>query len=168
MSFTISTPRVCHLGTPVFPRTLFEDGLRQFGDECRIFSVHWKGVLVSAVWTLFYKDEVLPYYGGSLREYNHLPVNNFMYWMLIKWGCESGYRVYDFGQSKKGTGSFDFKKRWGMTMTDLPYQHLLVKGQSMPDTSPLNPKFSRAIRVWRRLPLSVTQAIGPLIARHLT
>ena len=73
-----------------------------------------------------------------------------------------------FGRSKKGTGSFDFKRRWGMAMTELPYQYLLVKSQSMPDTSPLNPKFSRAIRVSRRLPLPVTQAICPLISRHLT
>ncbi len=156
------------LGTPVFPKSLFASGLREFGNQCKIFSVHWKGTLVAAVWTLFYKDQVLPYYGGSLREYNRLAVNNFMYWMLIKYGCENGYRIFDFGRSKKGTGSFNFKKRWGMQTDDLPYQYYLVRQESLPDTSPLNPKFSLGIRAWQKLPLFVTNSLGPLISRHLT
>jgi hypothetical protein len=37
----------------------------------------------------------------------------------------------------------------------------------MPDTSPLNPKFSKAIQVWQRLPLALTQIIGPMVSKHL-
>jgi len=166
--YDVYSQSVRALGTPVFSRGLFRNGLREFGSQnCKIFSVHYQGKLVAAVWTLFYKDEVVPYYGGSLREYNHLAVNNFMYWMLIKYGCENGYRLFDFGRSKKGTGSFNFKKRWGMVMSDLPYQYALVRSQSMPDTSPLNPKYSLGIRVWQRLPLWVTNMVGPVVARHL-
>jgi FemAB-related protein (PEP-CTERM system-associated) len=165
--FGVYSRSVHELGTPVFPLQLFAGGPREFGSNCKIFSVHWKGKLVSAVWTLFYKDEVVPYFGGSIREYNRLAVNNFMYWMLMKWGCENGYRVFDFGRSKKGTGSFDFKKRWGMTMTDLSYQYALIQRQSMPDTSPLNPKFAFGVQAWRKLPLSVTRTIGPFISKHL-
>ncbi len=165
--YTVYSRSVRDLGTPVFSKRLFANGPRVFGDNCKLFSVHWKGKLVSAVWTLFYKNEVIPYYGGSIREYNRLAVNNFMYWMLIKYGCEKGFKVYDFGRSKKGTGSFDFKKRWGQVMTDLPYQYFLFRRKSLPDTSPLNPKFSLSIRLWRNLPLPIANTLGPLIARHL-
>jgi FemAB-related protein (PEP-CTERM system-associated) len=165
--FDVFSQSVHQLGTPVFPKRLFANGLKHFGSDCKIFSVHWKGKLVAAVWTLFYAGEVIPYFGGSLKDYNRLAVNNFMYWMLIRYGCENGYRIFDFGRSKKGTGSFDFKKRWGMTMTELPYQYLLVRQQSMPDYSPLNPNFSAATRIWRRLPLPLTQWIGPMVSRHL-
>jgi FemAB-related protein (PEP-CTERM system-associated) len=154
------------LGTPVFSKHLFAAGPREFGDSCKLFSVHWKGKLVSAVWTLFFMDEVIPYYGGSLREYNRLGVNNFMYWMLIKYGCENGFRIFDFGRSKKGTGSFDFKKRWGQVMSDLPYQYFLVQQKSLPDTSPLNPKFAMAIRLWSNLPSPIANTFGPIIAKH--
>ena len=165
--FDVYSQSVRQLGTPVFPKHLFVTGLEHFGSDCKIFSVHWGGKLVSAVWTLFYKDEVVPYFGGSIREYNRLAVNNFMYWMLIKYGCEHGYKIFDFGRSKKGTGSFDFKKRWGMTMSELAYEYMLVRQRTMPDTSPLNPKFSKAIELWRRLPLPVTQWIGPVVSKHL-
>ncbi len=156
------------LGTPIFTKRLFHEIKHQFGSDCRIFSVHSNGKLAAAVLTLFYQGEVVPYYGGSFREYNRLAVNNFIYWMLIRYGCENGCRVYDFGRSKKGTGSFDFKKRWGMTMLDLPYQYHLVRRTALPDTSPLNPKFSLLIRTWRHLPMPVANTIGPLISRHLT
>jgi FemAB-related protein (PEP-CTERM system-associated) len=165
--FDVYSQSVRRLGTPVFPKQLFVNGLQQFGSDCRIFSVHWHGKLASAVWTLFYGEEVVPYFGGSIHEYNRLAVNNFMYWMLMKYSCEHGYKTFDFGRSKKGTGSFDFKKRWGMRMTELPYEYFLVRRRSIPDTSPLNPKFSKAIQIWRRLPLPVTQLIGPLVSKHL-
>lgn len=165
--YRVYSHSVRNLGTPVFSRRLFANGLREFGRDCRIFSVHWKGKPVAAVWTLFYKNEIVPYYGGSIREYKSLAPNNFMYWMLIRYGCENGYRVFDFGRSKKGTGSFDFKKRWGMAMTDLPYQYYLVRKRSLPDTSPMNPKFSLGVRLWRKLPLPVANTVGPFIARHL-
>ena len=87
--------------------------------------------------------------------------------MLMKYGSENGYRIFDFGRSKQGSGSFNFKKRWGMEMSQLTYQYALVGMKSLPDTSPLNPKFARAIRLWQRLPLSVTNCLGPIISKHL-
>jgi FemAB-related protein (PEP-CTERM system-associated) len=165
--FDLYSRNVRRLGTPVFPKSLFEEGRREFGSDCKIFSVHWKGMLVAAVWALFYKDEFMSFFAASLKEYGHLSLNNFMYWMLIKYGCENGFKTFDFGRSKKGTGACEFKEHWGMTRTDLQYQYALVRRKSMPDTSPLNPKFSLGIQAWQKLPLSVTRTLGPIISKHL-
>jgi FemAB-related protein (PEP-CTERM system-associated) len=165
--FNVYSRNVRQLGTPVFPRRLFEEGRRQFGQDCRIFSVHLDGKVVAGVWALFHKDEYVSHFGASLKQYGHLSVNNFMYWMLIKYGCENGYRLFDFGRSKRGTGSCEFKEHWGMTMMPLQYQYALVRRTSMPDTSPLNPKFAMGIRAWQKLPLSVTRVLGPIISKHL-
>src|SRR5205814_1419188 len=78
--FHLYSQSVRDLGTPIFTKRVIEGGPVYFGADCKIFSVHWKGTLVSAVWTLFYKEEVVPYFGGSLRQYNHLAINNYMYW----------------------------------------------------------------------------------------
>jgi FemAB-related protein (PEP-CTERM system-associated) len=165
--FKVYSASVRNLGTPVFPRRLFANGLKAFGSECKVFSVHWKKLTVAVAWTLFYKDRLAPHYCGSLKEYNHLSVNSYMYFMIMKYARENGYRLFDFGRSKKGTGSFSFKKHWGMGMFELPYQYALIRRQSLPDMSPLNPKFSLGIEVWRRLPLPVTRLVGPMISRHL-
>ncbi|MGD2081976.1 MAG: peptidoglycan bridge formation protein FemAB, partial [Chromatiales bacterium] len=37
----------------------------------------------------------------------------------------------------------------------------------LPDVNPLNPKYERLIRLWRRLPLPIANALGPWIARDL-
>ena len=45
-----------------------------------------------------------------------------MYWELMRRACERGLKVFDFGRSKRGTGSFDFKKNWGFEATPLVYE----------------------------------------------
>ena len=165
--FDVYSRSVRDLGTPVFPKQLFVNGSQQFGSNCKIFSVHWNGKLVSAVWTLFYKDEVVPYFGGSIREYNRLAVNNFMYWMLMKYGCENGYKVFDFGRSKKGTGFFDFKKRWGMTMSDLSYQYSLFRQQTLPDTSPLRSEVLSRNRSLAKAAAWSNAIHRPMVSKHL-
>ncbi len=37
----------------------------------------------------------------------------------------------------------------------------------MPNLSRMNPRFHAAISTWQRLPVSVTQLIGPPVAKYL-
>ena len=110
---------------------------------------------------------MLPYYAGSLYEYRNLAPNDFMYWQLMKYGCENGYKVFDFGRSKVDTGSFNFKRHWGFEPKPLSYQYHLIKINELPDLSPANPKYRKKIELWRKLPLAVTKIIGPPIAKYL-
>src|SRR5581483_1840607 len=104
---------------------------------------------------------------GALKEYFHLAPSDFMYWQLMRHAAARGCKVFDFGRSKQGTGSYDFKRHWGVEPTALPYWYYAPNGQPLPDTSPLNPKLQWAIRIWRGLPLSVTNSLGPRIVRHI-
>jgi hypothetical protein len=73
--------------------------------------------------------------------------------------------MFDFGRSKLGTGSFAFKKNWGVTPTPLHYRTLLAEGRTMPEVNPLNPKYRLLIAAWKRLPLPIANAIGPFLVR---
>jgi FemAB-related protein (PEP-CTERM system-associated) len=165
--YRVYAESVRNLGTPVYPKNYFQDLQETFQDQCRALLVEHQGKCVAGVLTFFYKDQLLPYYSGSLRESLHLAPNDFMYWQLMSYGAANGYRTFDFGRSKKGTGSFDFKRHWGFEPRSLPYVYYQVNGRSIPDTSSLNPKLQWAIKIWRRLPLWLTMALGPRIARHL-
>jgi hypothetical protein len=116
--------------------------------------------------TLFFRDQVLPYYGGALKSSFQYGANDFMYWHLLCYASARGARVFDFGRSKKETGPFEFKRHWGFEPQPLPYQYDLVTATSMPDFSPRNSAFSLPIQVWKRLPLPVTQWLGPRIIRY--
>jgi hypothetical protein len=93
--------------------------------------------------------------------------NDFMYWELMRRSCTSGYRIFDFGRSKKGTGSHDFKKNWGFEPTPLHYEYKLVRATEVPDTNPLNPKYQLMIRTWQKMPIALANLIGPHIVKNL-
>ena len=81
--------------------------------------------------------------------------------------CERGCRTYDYGRSKRGTGSFAFKTNWGFEPQSLHYEYKLFNGNDVPQNNPSNPKYRAAIRLWRRLPRPVVNALGPSIVRNL-
>jgi FemAB-related protein (PEP-CTERM system-associated) len=156
-----------NLGTPVFSRTYFDRIQEVFRDRSDILTVTHDVDLVSSVMSFYFRDEVLPYFGGGTPLARHLKGNDFMYWELMRHSCGRGLRVFDFGRSKQETGSYSFKKNWGFEPSPLFYEYYLVKAKQMPDISPMNPKYQVFINAWKRLPLTVTQIIGPLIARNL-
>ncbi|MGH8064830.1 MAG: FemAB family XrtA/PEP-CTERM system-associated protein [Candidatus Entotheonellia bacterium] len=156
-----------NLGTPVFSRRFFQNLQRELGEACKILSVWHEGKMVAGVMTFFFKDWVMPYYGGGLREYFAYAINDFMYWELMRYGCEHGYRVFDFGRSKQGTGAFDFKRHWGFEPQPLCYQYYLYKSRDMPNLSPANPKFRIFIDLWKHIPLPITKYLGPMIVRSI-
>jgi FemAB-related protein (PEP-CTERM system-associated) len=156
------------LGSPVFSIKLYKSLLEKFRGKTNILIVRTKeGQPISTVLTFFYKDEVLPYYAGSLFEYRELAPNDYMYWQLIKYGCENGYKLFDFGRSKVDTGSSDFKRHWGFDPEPLPYQYYLNGIGEIPNISPANPKYHKKIEMWRKLPFWMTKLIGPRIVKFI-
>jgi FemAB-related protein (PEP-CTERM system-associated) len=164
--YAVYSVSVRNLGTPVFPRALFAGLLEAFPRDARILLVRREGSAVAGVLTLFFRGQVLPYYGGALKEEFRHGVNDFMYWQLHVHGMEQGYRIFDFGRSKRGSGSFDFKRHWGFEPTQLHYQYDLVGQREIPDLSPRNPRFSLAITAWKRMPLWLSRRLGPALVRY--
>jgi CelD/BcsL family acetyltransferase involved in cellulose biosynthesis len=124
-------------------------------------------LIVAAVFTFVFKERIIPYFSGTLSEYNRYAINDFMYWELMKYGCEHDFSIFDFGRSKKDTGSFHFKRHWGFEPVTLPFLYQLVEQRDMPEVNPANPKYSLMINVWRKLPLAVTKWIGPRVNRYI-
>ena len=165
--FAAYAASVHRLGTPVFSRRYFEILREVFDRDCEVLTVTLGGRAVAGVLSFYFRDEVLPYYGGGTDEAREVAGNDFMYWELMRRACERGVRVFDYGRSKRGTGSFDFKKNWGFEAQPLGYEYLLVNGKRVPDINPLNPKYSLFIKLWQRLPLRLANLIGPHIVKSL-
>jgi FemAB-related protein (PEP-CTERM system-associated) len=155
------------LGSPVFPRRLFTAISQEFQKECELLTI-WKDQrVVAGVLTLLYEGQALPYYGGALREAFPYAVNDFMYWELLCHVAHAGYRVFDFGRSREGTGPYNFKRHWGFEPQPLPYQYALLDGGSIPNVSPTNPKMRLAVEAWKRVPYQLTRLLGPALTRYL-
>lgn len=156
---------VRNLGTPVFSRGYFRLLAEQFADSMDVTTVTDAGRPVAAVMNFYWRDEVLPYYGGGTAQARHVYANDFMYWSVMRQAAERGARLFDFGRSKEGTGAYSFKKNWGFTPAPLPYFFNLPDGGAIPENNPLNPKYRLMIAAWQKLPLSIANAIGPFIVR---
>ena len=158
---------VRNLGTPVFSRRYLEILAEVFGPECEVLVVRHAGEAVAAVMSFYFRDEVLPYYGGGVDRARDLRANDFMYWEVMRRAAARGVRLFDYGRSKCDTGSYSFKKHWGFEPEPLAYEYYLVKARAMPNLSPANPKYRVFIDGWKRLPLPVSRALGPHLARYL-
>jgi len=165
--YRIYAESVHRLGTPVFPRRWFERLRDIFSDSVEISLVHGPNGPVAALMSFYFRDTVLPYYGGALDAARALHAYDHMYWSLMCRAAERGVRIFDFGRSKVGTGAYDYKTFWGFEPEPLRYQFRLLHRATVPDVNPLNPKYRRFVELWKRLPLPVANLIGPRLARHL-
>jgi FemAB-related protein (PEP-CTERM system-associated) len=159
---------VRNLGTPVFSKNYARILKQVFGDKCRILSIEdSQGTLISSVMNFYFRDQVLPYYGGSKTIARNFAANDFMYWELMRRSVEEGIRVFDFGRSKTGVGSYRFKTHWGFEPEPLHYEMKLINATQIPEINPLNPKYQMFIKMWQKLPLGVANALGPMLAKSL-
>ncbi len=156
-----------NLGSPIFARRYLEILKETFGDACDVLTILKDDVPVASVLNFYFRDEVLPYYGGGSARARALAANDFMYWQVMERARQRGCRVFDYGRSKRDTGAFDFKTNWGFEPSQLFYEYYLVRRKDMPNLSPSNPRFGTAIRLWQRLPVGVTQFVGPHLAKYL-
>jgi FemAB-related protein (PEP-CTERM system-associated) len=155
-------------GTPVYPRRFLAEILDRHPADTNLFFVYHEGRPVAGVLNVLWGDVIMPYYAGADRR-GERPrgVDDFLYLAIMRWGREQGFRTFDFGRSKRGTGAFKFKERWGMEEVPLAYQYHLGKAKALPNVSPANPRYEAAIRIWQKLPLPVTRLLGPMIVKRV-
>ncbi len=153
------------LGTPVYGQIFFESILRVFPLHTRIFVVKSEGKPVAAGLSTIFKDTIEVPWAGSLVESRPLCPNMLLYWEAIQYGIQQGMKVFDFGRSTPGEGTYRFKVQWGAQAYPLYWEYWTRGGGDLPNISPTNTKFSLAIKIWKKLPLTVANLIGPPIVR---
>lgn len=158
---------VHNLGTPVFPRALFDRVLDAFGSDAEIVLVSQGGVPLSAVLALYHGDRVMPYWQGGDHAARHARANEIAYFALMGRARARGCARFDFGRSKVGTGPAAYKKNWGFEGVPLAYHVHAAPGHAPRDINPLSPQYQRKIALWKALPAVVADRIGPWIARGL-
>ena len=158
---------VHRLGTPVFPRALFEAVLDAFGEDADIALVTKDGRPMSSVVSLYHGGAVMPYWQGSVVDARNARSNEYLYFRLMTHARQRGLSTFDFGRSKVGTGTAAYKKNWGFESVPLGYAMRAAEGQAPRDVNPLSPQYRRKVEMWKKLPLPVANLIGPWLARGL-
>ncbi|WP_447764025.1 FemAB family XrtA/PEP-CTERM system-associated protein [Sphingopyxis panaciterrae] len=165
--YRIYATSVRNLGTPVFPKKLFDAVVDAFGDDADILTVREDGDAVASVLSLYWRGTVMPYWGGGLAKARGLRANELMYFALMRHARAQGCMRFDFGRSKVGTGPYSYKKNWGFEPQPRVYARWLAPGETARDTNPNSAKYRLQVDLWKKLPLWAANRIGPLIARGL-
>jgi FemAB-related protein (PEP-CTERM system-associated) len=165
--YAVYAESVRNLGTPVFPRSLFEAVMDAFGEDADILTVLHEGRAVASVLSLYHRGAVMPYWGGGVHAARSLRANDVMYYALMCHARAKGCDRFDFGRSKTDTGAYHFKRNWGFEPQPLSYAVWSADGAPPRDVNPLSPRYKAKIALWQKLPLGIANRIGPFIARGL-
>ena len=165
--YTVFSINMRDLGTPVWSKEIFRQMINKFPEKSKICMVYLGDQQVAAGFVIGYKDYLEIPSASSLREYNRLSPNMLLYWSVLEFACNEGYRYFDFGRSSPDAGTYKFKKQWGSIPETLHWQYWLNEGQELPEINPQNPKYALLINTWQKIPVAITKIIGPHISRHL-
>jgi FemAB-related protein (PEP-CTERM system-associated) len=165
--FTAYATSVRNLGTPVFPRKLFNAVLDAFGDDADILTIHSDGAVVASVLSLYWQGRVMPYWGGGTAAARGLRANERMYFELMDHARTRGCMTFDFGRSKAGSGPAAYKKNWGFEPAPLAYSRWTADGTPPRNTNPTSAKYRLMVDTWQKLPLWLANRLGPMISRQL-
>lgn len=163
--YAVYAESVRNLGTPVFPRSLFDAVVDRLGAD--ILTV-WSGdTPVASVLSLYHDGAVMPYWGGGTWAARRLRANDRMYYELMLHARSRGCDRFDFGRSKTESGAYFFKKNWGFEPQPLSYASWTAPGHEKRDADPTSAKHQARIALWKKLPTAITNRLGPVIARGL-
>ena len=105
-------------------------------------------------------------WASSLREFNKFSPNMLLYARVMEEAVARGVGVFNFGRCTPGGNTHRFKLQWGGY--DLPLSWpTWARGAASSTPTPDKPAFRLATAVWSRLPLAVTNRLGPVLARQI-
>lgn len=165
--FAVYGESVRNLGSPVFPRALFDAMLDHFGEDADILTVMKDGVPTASLLSFYFRGTVFAYWGGGTRDARDCFANEVMYYELMRHALQRGCTGFDFGRSKVGTGPYAFKENWGFDPEPLVYAVRTADGAAPREINPLDPRYRLQVAAWQKMPLWLANRVGPLIARGL-
>jgi FemAB-related protein (PEP-CTERM system-associated) len=155
------------LGTPLYDKSYFRGVIDTFPDSVRIFIAYHGDMPISAAMNGYHAKGVEGMWLGTRSGDRRLNPGYVLYWEMIKHACESGFETFHLGRSTVQSGGEFFKKKWNAYPTQLYWQYILGKEKEIPHLNVDNPKYRIAIEAWKWMPRSITQTLGPFLARSI-
>ncbi len=155
------------LGTPVYSKEFFSRVIKTWYEHSFVVVVYMSNKPVAAAILLGYRDVMEIPWASALKETNKIGINMFMYWNILNFAIDNNYEYFDFGRSSSDSGTYKFKKQWGAIPQQNYWNYWLPEGESLPQLNPNNVKYKFLISTWKRLPVTITNLLGPSIVKNI-
>ena len=153
------------LGTPTHSRDFYGSILKKLKKKSGLMVIYHQGKPVSCALLLMVDNVIYHPYSCTLNRVKSTCVNNLLYWEIIKFACSKGYSQFDMGRSRKDQGTFKYKKSWGAEPIMLFYIYILNKRVNLPSFD--NALYKCATGMWKYMPLSLANVLGPLFIKNI-
>jgi FemAB-related protein (PEP-CTERM system-associated) len=159
------------LGSPVHSKTWIQTVMEAYGNRAKVGLVYASdGSPAAGGIILLHPRTVSIPWASSLRRFNRASPNMLLYWTFLAFAADNGFARFDFGRSTPGEGTFRFKEQWGAKPEPLSWQKIAPDGKILraAGQSGLSGRRQQLEAVWRRLPLAVSNALGPVVRRRVS
>ena len=133
----------------------------------KILGSYVEGKLVSALLGFTYGNRIHILISISDPKFQESRPNDATHWDFIKWAIEHKYKHFDFGRVREGSGQYEYKRKWGGELMELPSYFLLWNTQEVPVVDPSSAKYKLMVSAWKKLPLKVTEKLGMKLRKEL-
>ena len=157
------------LGTPVHSPRFIREILVQLGEAADVLTIRLKDCPIGAMLLVRQDTTWADPIASCLTEFNALSPNMLLYWEVLRRAAATGAKTFDFGRSRRDSGTHRFKKQWGATEVALNY-HSYQDGELVPAASThfyRGQPASALAQVWSRLPGFFQRGAGPVIRRWM-
>ena len=155
------------LGSPVHSKVFIGTLMREYASSARIFVVYKENQPLASSFTLGFKKTLSNPWASSLRRFSRLSPNMLLYWAMLEYACDNGYATFDFGRSTLDEGTYKFKKQWGAIEKPLHWLTFSNQPEKMGNVALDKSKYDLAMRIWKKLPVSISKTLGPSIRKNI-
>lgn len=162
-----------NLGSPTHSKKWFSEIKDNYMEDMLLCIIKHNERPVAAGIVLFKGSMASIPWASTIRKFNHLAPNMLLYWSLLKYSADNGYKTFDFGRSTYEEGTYKFKKQWGAKPLLLEWKEFHNVGQYTIPVNNTNTDIKSKIRpvietIWKKIPLALTIAIGPRIRKYIS
>lgn len=154
-------------GTPPHSFAFFRRIWSELGDVLHVDLAEHGGRLVNGQIVFRFADRCFHWGAVSDHDYRDLQGGSLLLWNSIEQACLDGYETYTLGRTREGTGVYSYKKSWGGQKVWLDdYHYFPNERRALPH--PDGGKYDLAKEAWQKLPLRVTELVGPRLRKDIT
>lgn len=148
------------LGSPVYSIDLFKKILSGYTKNSLVFVVYKESEIVATSIVLGYRGYAEVLWAASNKSYNRAGGNMFLYWKMIEWSIENGYKIFSFGRSTIDSSQYKFKQQWN---SKDKYIYSTANWQLGK-----REKLKEIFKVlWRLMPTKISTLVGSKITRGI-
>lgn len=172
--YPVFASNMAHLGSPVHSKSWLRSVLKKYGQNARCGIVYTQDKTpVAGGIILCHPGIVSIPWASHLRSFNRFNPNMFLYWSFMEYAADNGYRVFDFGRSTPGEGTYNFKAQWGAKPRPLCWAKWEISGQAVhPAASDAGAGYNTrgrrlAEKLIRKMPLPAAVFLGSRIRKYI-